>query len=179
MVASLNAKGKMASVVPHGVLFRGGAEGKIREGFLKDDLIEAIIGLPKNIFYGTGIPAAIIVINKNKTQERKNKVLFIDGSNYFIKDGNKNRVREVDIDKIVKAFDEYIDVGNYANVVEIEVIKENDYNLNISRYVDTSEEEEEVDIDLVLQDIRELKLKMEDTEKNLNGYLAELGFNEI
>lgn len=179
MVSSLNVKGKMASVVPHGVLFRGGSEGKIREGFLKDDLIEAIIGLPQNIFYGTGIPAAVIVINKNKNEDRRNKVLFIDGSNDFVKDGNKNKVRDEDIEKIVKAFDEYKDVEKYATVVDVETIKENDYNLNISRYVDNTEEEEEVDIELVLQDIRELKLKMADSEEKLNGYLEELGFDNI
>ncbi len=179
MVASLNAKGKMASVVPHGVLFRGGAEGKIREGFLKDDLIEAVIGLPQNIFYGTGIPAAILVINKSKEQEKRNKVLFIDGSQDFVKDGNKNRLRDEDIEKIIKAFDEYKDIERYASLVELETIKGNDYNLNISRYVDTTEEEEEVDIDLVLQDIRELKLKMADSEQQLNQYLEELGFDSI
>lgn len=179
MVASLNAKGKMASVVPHGVLFRGGAEQAIRTGFLKDDLIEAVIGLPQNIFYGTGIPAAILIINKNKEEEKRNKVLFIDGSNDFIKDGNKNKLRYEDIDRIVKAFDEYKDVEKYSNVVDLDTIKENDFNLNISRYVDTTEEEEEVDIDLVLQDIRELKFKMADTEEKLNGYLQELGFEII
>ena len=179
MVASLNVRGKMASVVPHGVLFRGGAEGKIREGFLKDDLVEAIVGLPQNIFYGTGIPAAILVINKNKPEERRNKVLFIDGSNNFVKDGNKNRVRDEDIDKIVKAFDEYIDVEKYANVVEIEAIKENGYNLNISRYVDTSEEEEEVDIKTVIGEINELGIKEKEIGLRLNGYLKELGFEGI
>ena len=179
MVSSLNMKGKMASVVPHGVLFRGGAEQAIRTGFLKDDLIEAVIGLPQNIFYGTGIPAAILVINKSKAEERRNKVLFIDGSNDFVKDGNKNRLRDEDINKIVKTIDEYKDVEKYANVIALKIIEENDYNLNISRYVDTTEEEEEVDIDLVLQDIRELKLKMADSEEKLNGYLEELGFDII
>lgn len=179
MVASLNQKGKMASVVPHGVLFRGGAEQKIRTGFLKDDLIEAVIGLPQNIFYGTGIPAAIIVINKNKSEERRNKVLFIDSSNDFVKEGNKNKLRDEDIEKIVKAFDEYKDVEKYASVVDLKTIEENDCNLNISRYVDTTEEEEEVDIPLVLQDIRELKMKMADSEEKLNGYLEELGFDNI
>jgi type I restriction enzyme M protein len=179
MVASINVKGKMASVVPHGVLFRGGAEGKIREGFLKDDLVEAIIGLPQNIFYGSGIPAAIMVINKNKLEERRNRVLFIDGSNYFVKDGNKNRLRDEDIEKIVKVFNEYRVVEKYASIVELEAIKENDFNLNISRYVDTTEEEEEVNIDLVLQDIRELKFKIADTEEKLNEYLGELGFDII
>ncbi|MBM7614809.1 type I restriction-modification system subunit M [Alkaliphilus hydrothermalis] len=179
MVASLNTKGKMATVVPHGVLFRGGAEGKIREGFLKDDLVEAIIGLPQNIFYGTGIPAALIVINKNKVEERRTKVLFIDASEGFVKDGNKNKLREKDINKIVEGFDEYVDIEKYANVVELDKIKENDYNLNISRYVDTTEEEEEVNIEVVLDDIRELKLKMAHSEEELNQYLQELGFDTI
>lgn len=179
MVASLNSKGKMASVVPHGVLFRSGAEQVIRTGFLKDDLIEAVIGLPQNIFYGTGIPAAILVINKNKAEERKNKVLFIDGRNDFAKDGNKNKLRYEDIDKIIKDFDEYKDVEKYANVIDLKTIEENDYNLNISRYVDTTEKEEEIDIDLVLQDIRELKFEMADSEEKLNGYLEELGFDTI
>lgn len=179
MVASLNSKGKMASVVPHGVLFRGGSEGKIREGFLKDDLIEAVIGLPQNIFYGTSIPAAILVINKNKTVDRKETVLFIDCSQGFIKDGNKNILREEDIDNIVKAYDGYKDIEKYTAVVSISSIKENDYNLNISRYVDKSEEEVEIDIEAVIEEIKELKEKSDETEKKLNEYLAELGFEGI
>ena len=179
MVASLNSRGKMATVVPHGVLFRGGAEGKIREGFLKDDIIEAIIGLPQNIFYGTGIPAAIIIINKNKEESKRNKILFIDASNDFVKDGNKNKLREEDITKIIDAYDRFEDIEKYASVVELEKIKENDSNLNITRYVDTTEEEEQIDIELVLDDIRELKLKISNSEEELNGYLEELGYDII
>lgn len=179
MVASLNNKGKLGTVIPHGVLFRGGAEGNIRKGFLKDDLVEAVIGLPSNLFYGTGIPAALLIINKNKPQERKGKVLFIDASQGFVKDGNKNKLRDEDIEKIVKAFDAYEDVEKYAAVVDLKTIEENEYNLNISRYVDTTEEEEEVDIDLVLQEIRELKTNIADTEEKLNEYLQELGFEII
>lgn len=179
MVASLNSKGRMATVIPHGVLFRGGAEGKIREGFIKDDLIEAIIGLPQNIFYGTGIPAAILVINKNKPQGHKGKILFIDASQGFEKNGNKNKLRDEDTDRIVKTYEEYKDVEKYASVVVLDTVKENDCNLNISRYVDTTEEEEEIDIDQVLDDIRELKFKMADTEEKLNKYLEELGYSTI
>lgn len=179
MVASLNSRGKMATVVPHGVLFRGGAEGKIREGFLKDDIIEAIIGLPQNIFYGTGIPAAIIMINKNKEEAKRNKILFIDASNDFVKDGNKNKLREEDITKIIDAYDRFEDIEKYASVVELEKIMENDSNLNITRYVDTTEEEEQIDIELVLDDIRELKLKISNSEEELNGYLEELGYDII
>ncbi|MEG1254840.1 type I restriction-modification system subunit M [Clostridium sp.] len=179
MISSLNMKGKMASVVPHGVLFRGGAEGKIRTGFIKDDLIEAVIGIPQNIFYGTGIPAAIIVLNKAKAVERKNKILFIDGSNNFVKDGNKNKLREEDIAKIVEAFDNYETVEKYAEVVDIKTIEENDCNLNISRYVDTTEEEEQVDIQSVLDEIKDLEKKEEETKEKLNGYLKELGFEVV
>lgn len=179
MVASLNSKGRMATVIPHGVLFRGGAEGKIRAGFIKGDLIEAIIGLPQNIFYGTGIPAAVLVINKNKPQAHKGKILFIDASQGFEKNGNKNKLRDEDMDRIVKTYEEYKDVEKYASVVALNTVKENDCNLNISRYVDTTEEEEEIDIDQVLDDIRELKFKMADTEEKLNGYLEELGYDTI
>lgn len=179
MIASLNSKGRMGTVVPHGVLFRGGAEGKIRTSMLKDDLIEAVIGLPQNIFYGTGIPAALLIINKDKNENRKDKVLFIDASSGFAKDGNKNKLRDEDIEKIVEVFYNFEAVEKYAEVVELETIEENDYNLNISRYVDTSDEEEEIDIDLVLQDIRELKFKIVDNEEKLNGYLEELGFDGI
>ncbi|MDQ2085424.1 type I restriction-modification system subunit M [Herbivorax sp. ANBcel31] len=179
MVASLNSKGKMGTVVPHGVLFRGGGEGKIRKGLLKDDLIEAVIGLPANLFYGTGIPAALLIINKNKPLERKGKVLFIDASAGFVKNGNKNKLRDENIDNIVKAFDEYKDVDKYASVVDLDAIKDNDYNLNISRYVDTTEEEEEIDIELVLQDIRDIKMDITDTEEKLNEYLQDLDYEII
>ncbi|MDM0921207.1 type I restriction-modification system subunit M [Clostridium perfringens] len=179
MLASLNMKGKMASVVPHGVLFRGSAEGKIRKGFIEDDLIEAVIGLPQNLFYGTGIPAAILVLNKAKSEERKNKILFIDGSNDFVKEGNKNKLRKEDIEKIITAFDNFEDVEKYANVIDLETIKENDYNLNISRYVDTTEEEEQVDIQKVINEIKELEKEEEKTKEKLNGYLKELGFDVL
>lgn len=177
MLSSLNMKGKMASVVPHGVLFRGSAEGKIRKGFIKDDLIEAVIGLPQNIFYGTGIPAAIIVLNKAKAEERQGKILFIDGSNDFVKEGNKNKIRPEDIDKIVEAFDNFEDVEKYATIVDIKTIEENDFNLNISRYVDTTEEEEAIDIPAVLKEIKALEVKESETKEKLNGFLKELGFD--
>ena len=179
MLSSLNMKGKMASVVPHGVLFRGSAECKIRKGFINDDLIEAVIGVPSNIFYGTGIPAAILVLNKAKAEKRKGKILFIYGSNDFVKDGNKNKLRDEDIEKIVSTFDAFEDVDKYATVVDVETIKENDCNLNISRYVDTTEEEEQVDIQKVLREIAELEKKEAETKEKLNGYLKELGFDVL
>ncbi|KLE17140.1 type I restriction-modification system subunit M [Clostridium sp. C8] len=179
MLSSLNMKGKMASVVPHGVLFRGSAEGKIRAGFINDDLIEAVIGIPQNIFYGTGIPAAILVLNKAKAEERKGKVLFIDGSNDFGKEKVKNVLRNEDIEKIVNTFSNFKDVEKYASIVDIETIKENDCNLNISRYVDTTEEEEQVDIQRVLGEIAELEKKEAETKNKLSEYLKELGFDVL
>jgi len=106
-------------------------------------------------------------------------VLFIDASQGFVKDGNKNKLRDEDVEKIIQTFDEFQDVEKFASVVDIETIQENDYNLNISRYVDTTEEEEQVDIPAVIKEIQELKLKITETEQRLNGYLKELGFEEI
>ena len=179
MVASLNAKGKMVTVIPHGVLFRGGAEGAIRTGFIKDDLIEAVIGLPTNIFYGASIPAALLVINKAKPVERKGRILFIEASSGFIKDGNKNRLRDEDIARVVDTFDAFANVDKYATVVDLVTVKSNECNLNISRYVDTAETEEEIDIPSVIVEIREIKEKSAATEVRLNSYLRELGLEEL
>ena len=176
MIASINDKGRMGTVIPHGVLFRGGAEGTIRQGFIKDDLIEAVIGLPSNIFYGASIPGALLIINKRKPQRRKGKIMFIDASQGFVKDGNKNKLREEDVQKIVSTFDTFADVDKYAVVVDLETIKGNEYNLNISRYVDTTEEEDEIDIAAIIEDIQVIKIKSLETELKLNGYLKELGF---
>ena len=147
MVASLKADGVMGVVVPHGVLFRGSSEKKIRKGMLDDDLIEAVIGLPSSLFYGTGIPAALLIINKNKPSDRKEKVLFINGELEYQEDNNQNKLRDEDIQKIIDAYDAYQDVTiptrkpfkkGYAKVVSMDEIQENDYNLNIRRYADTS-----------------------------------------
>ncbi|GAA0496806.1 type I restriction-modification system subunit M [Salinibacillus aidingensis] len=179
MVTSLNQKGKMGTVVPHGILFRGGAEGKIRKGYIKDDLIEAVIGLPSNVFYGTGIPAALLILNKNKSVDRKNKVMFIDASQGYEKAGNKNKLREEDIQKIVNIFNDFKDKEKYATLVDIETIKDNDYNLSVSRYVDITEEEEQIDIDLVIKEIRQIKDKYNTTENKLNNFLIEIGYERI
>lgn len=179
MVSSLNARGKMATVVPHGVLFRGGAEAKIRSGFLKDDLVEAIIGLPKNIFYGTSIPAAIIVINKNKQENRKGKVLFIDASNEYSREKTKNILREQDILNIINTFEIFVEKDKYSYIADVQEILMNDCNLNISRYVDTTKEEEEIDVLEVLQEIRVLQQKEKETQQKLNIYLNKLGFGQF
>lgn len=181
MIASLNNKGKMATVVPHGILFRGGAEGKIRKAILEDpnDIFEAVIGLPANLFYGTGIPAAILVLNKNKEEKKKNNVLFIDASNNFVKDGNMNKLRDEDIKAIVDAYNNYESIDKFAEVVSLDEIKENDYNLNISRYVDTTEPEPEVDINAVAKRIAEREKKLEESREQINEFMKELGFETI
>ncbi len=179
MLASINSKGIMASVVPHGILFRGGEEGKIRQGILEDDLIEAVIGFPQNLFYGASIPASVIILNKNKPAEKKGKVLFIEASKGFIKEGNKNKLRPEDIDHIVKAYEAFKDEEKFAKVATLEDIKKNDYNLNITRYVDTSEEEEEIDIEQVIGRISEREKELAESKEKLNSFLQQLGFERI
>ncbi|MDC0481898.1 type I restriction-modification system subunit M [Gammaproteobacteria bacterium] len=150
MIASLNADGMMGVVVPHGVLFRGASEKVIRKGILDDDLLEGVIGLPAGLFYGTGIPAALLIINKKKSSERKNKVFFINSELEFEEGKNQNKLREKDIQRILSTFDGYEDEKRYAKVVSIEEIGENDYNLNIRRYADTSPPPEQFDVRAIL-----------------------------
>lgn len=143
IVQSLKANGKAAVVLPHGVLFRGNAEGEIRKNILKKGYIKGIIGLPANLFYGTGIPACIIVLDKENAAHRKG-IFMMDASKGFIKDGNKNRLREQDIRKITDVFTQMLEVPKYSRVVPISEIADdkNDYNLNIPRYIDTQEIED-------------------------------------
>ena len=176
MVAVLNNTGRLGVVMPHGVLFRGAAEGKIRQGLLREDLFEAVIGLPPNLFYGTGIPASILVLNREKPAARRGKVLFIDASTQFEEGSNQNRLRDQDIDHIVKTFRAYADVDKYARVVPVAEIERNDWNLNISRYVDTAEEEERIDVAEALRRLRELERSRGAAETAMNRYLAELGY---
>ena len=145
MIASLNADGIMGVVVPHGVLFRGASEMKIRKGILDNDLLEAVIGLPAKLFYGTGIPAAMLIINKKKSKDRKNKIIFINSDLEFQEGKNQNCLREQDIKKILSKFNNFEDTKRYSKVVTMNEIKENEYNLNIRRYADTSPPPEKFD----------------------------------
>lgn len=176
MVSVLKNDGRMGVVLPHGILFRGGAEGKIREGLLKDDLVEAIVGLPEKLFYNTGIPASIIIINKSKSTELKNKVVFIDASSEY-KDGkNQNTLTPENIKKIVDGYDGLTDIDKFMRVVDMSEIVENDSNLNISRYIDTSEDEVIIDIKSTREDITALEAKEQEINSKLNAYLKSLGF---
>jgi type I restriction enzyme M protein len=155
MIASINDDGMAGIVMPHGILFRGSSEKAIRQGILEDDLLEAVVGLPSELFYGTGIPACLLIINKNKASERKNKVLFINGELEFQEGKNQNTLRQCDIDKIVQIFDDHCfesksDIKRYARVVNISEISENDFNLNIRRYADTSPPPEIFDVRAIL-----------------------------
>ena len=149
----LKPTGRMAIVLPHGVLFRGAAEGTIRKAILEKNWLDAVIGLPANLFYSTGIPTTILVFTKNK---KNNDILFIDASQHFEKGKNQNNLRDEDIDLIFKTYADRKDVDRLAHVATIDEIRENDYNLNIPRYVDTFEEEEPIDLDEVNRELSEV-----------------------
>lgn len=146
IIRSLKSNGKGAVILPHGVLFRGNAEATIRTNIIKRGLIKGIIGLPANLFYGTGIPACIIVIDKENAATRKG-IFMIDASKGYIKDGNKNRLREQDIHKIVDVFNHQQQIDKYARMVDYQEIEQNEYNLNIPRYIDGQNEEDIQDIE--------------------------------
>ncbi|EPY2301232.1 type I restriction-modification system subunit M [Clostridium sporogenes] len=168
----LNKTGTMAIVLPHGVLFRGAAEGKIREILIGKNYLDTIIGLPANLFYGTSIPTVILVLKKN----RENKdILFIDASNDFEKNKNQNNLRDEDIDKIIKTYKERKDVEKYAHLASIEEIRENDFNLNIPRYVDTFEEEEPIDLEEINKLLEQDNKEIAELEAEINEQLKILG----
>src|SRR5690554_5707983 len=175
MIAVLKQDGKAGVVLPHGTLFRSGSEGKIRQALLEADLVEGIIGLPSALFYNTGIPASIWIINKNKTEAQKGKVTIIDASSDYKEGKNQNELLPEHVSKIVKAYDGTMDVDKYMRIVPVSEIAENDYNLNISRYIDTSEPEPEVDLVAVKAAIVELEAKEEEIDKKLAEFLIELG----
>ncbi|MGO2007346.1 N-6 DNA methylase [Vreelandella alkaliphila] len=147
IIRSMNSTGKGAVILPHGVLFRGNAEAVIRKQLVRSGILKGIIGLPANLFYGTGIPACILVLDKDNAQGRKG-IFMIDASKGFIKDGNKNRLREQDIHRMVDSFKKQVDVSRYARMVPFDEIADlkNDFNLNLPRYIDTSEPEDQHDI---------------------------------
>lgn len=175
MLHCLDAEnGRMAVVLPHGVLFRGASEGKIRRQLVELNLLDAVIGLPANLFYGTGIPACILVFKKNRSRR---DVLFIDasGEDNFQKDKNQNVLREQDIAKIAETYAARADVEKYCHVASFDEIKENDFNLNIPRYVDTFEEEELVDIEEVKRNIAAIEKELAEVQAQMAKYMEELG----
>ncbi|MCA4792691.1 type I restriction-modification system subunit M [Myroides odoratimimus] len=164
--------GRVGVIVPHGVLFRGAAEGKIRTKLIDENMLEAVIGLPSNLFFGTGIPTAIVIFNKSK---KNDKVLFVDASKEYQEGKKQNKLRKQDIEKIVTTYRSFEVIEKYSNVVDLAVIRENDYNLNIPRYVDTFEEEEEIDLVQVKANIAQYEKELVAVKAEMQQYLAELG----
>lgn len=173
MLASLNVNGTMGVVLPHGVLFRGASEGKIRKQLIEDDnLLDTVIGLPANLFFGTGIPACILIFKK---QRDNTDVLFIDASKEFSKDKNQNSLSDENISKILETYKNRTTTDKYSYVASFEEIHENDFNLNIPRYVDTFEEEEMVDIEVTKTNINNIENELVEVKSKMSKYLKELG----
>ncbi len=174
MITTMKPKtGRMAVVVPNGVLFRGGSEGKIRQKLIEENLLDAVIGLPDKLFYGTGIPAAILIFSNGKTEKN---VLFIDSSRNFNSGKNQNILGEEHINSILTTYRHRINSDRYSYRATIEEIRENEFNLNISRYVDTFEIEREIDLVAVHTEREALKLKLSELEVKMTAYLKELNY---
>lgn len=174
MIYQLDENGTMGVIVPHGVLFRGASEGVIRKYILKEkNYIDGIIGLPANIFYGTGIPTCIIIIKKNR--DVSDDIFFIDASKDFEKVKNQNYLRDEDVEKIFSTYRDRKEIEKYSRKVTMKEIEENDYNLNIPRYIDTFEEEEKVDLDVTVQKLEQIEKDMKEIDKKIKNYCDELG----
>ena len=176
MLASLGPEGMMGVVLPHGVLFRGKAEGRIRRGLLKDDLVEAILGLPSNLFYGTTIPACVWILNRAKKMSRKGKVLFVDGSQEMKQGTNQNHLSEENVARLRQAFESYADEEGFSRVVDLEEIAARSYNLHIPLYVAPPMEELRVDIPATLLAMRELERKVQGLQEEIEAQVRELGY---
>jgi type I restriction enzyme M protein len=172
---TVEATGKTGVVVPHGVLFRGGAEVKIRQQLIEENLLEAVIGLPANMFYGTSIPSAILIFNRGK---QTSDVLFIDASREYEGAKNQSRLRGQDTDKIVDAYKKFETIEKYAYRATVEEIIGNNFNLNIPRYVDIFDEEEPIDFRALGKEIEQLETELADVRKEMQTYLAGMGLDE-
>jgi len=170
--SAVASDGRVGVIVPHGVLFRGGAEGKIRERLVEDNLLAAVIGLPANLFFGTGIPAAILLFNRGKTTT---DVVFVDGSRNFEQGKKQNKLRDSDIDTIIAAVRAGTNVDRYAHLASLDQIRENHFNLNISRYVETFAQQDNADIKDVQLQIRQLEAELTTIRANIARHLSEIG----
>lgn len=172
----LSENGTMAIILPHGVLFRGGKEEIIRKKLIEDDNIDAVIGLPANLFYSTGIPVCIIVLKRCR---KNSKILFINasGEEHYEKGKRQNILRDCDVEKIVDTYKYRREEPRYSRQVSLQEIKENDFNLNITRYVNLSKEEEQIDLKAVTQRLNECDIKIAEAQSKLNGFLKELGLD--
>lgn len=174
MIYHLEENGTMGIVLPHGVLFRGAAEGTIRKYLVSEkNYLDAVIGLPANIFYGTSIPTVILVFKKCREDDAD--ILFIDASKEFEKVKNQNKLRNEDIEKIVNTYANREEIDKYSHKASLEEIEENDYNLNIPRYVDTFEEEEQIDLNQVVSELKKINDEMKEVDAEIKKYCDELG----
>jgi type I restriction enzyme M protein len=176
MLASLKDAGMLAVVVPHGVLFRGGAEGRIREAMLAADVIEAVVGLAPNLFYGAGIPAAILVCRKAKSAERRGKVLIVNGDATFQPGKAQNFLTDDHVRTLAEAVHGFVDIEKLARVVPVEEIVANSNNLNINRYVQTGANTEAVDVAAEVAKLQDLIAKRNEAEAVMFGHLKRLGY---
>jgi type I restriction enzyme M protein len=176
MYSSLNKTGQAAIICSQGVLFRGNEEEKIREGMIKEDIIEGIIALPTKLFYGTGIPGCVLILNRNKPENRKNKIIFIYAAKDYEEGKVRNKLRDSHLQRILSAFKNYKSINSYCHVANFEELKENEFNLSVPRYVDTSEREEEIDIQTTVDELKKLKRERQELEIQVNANLKELGF---
>jgi len=174
-------EGRVAVVVPHGVLFRGGAEGRIRESLVRDNLLDAVVGLPGQLFPTTGIPVCILIFDRAREsggrRDHERDVLFIDASRNFEPGKKQNRLREADVSRIVRVYRDRAEEERYSRCASLEEMARNGFNLNIPRYVDTFEPEPEIDIQAVQNEIRDLERQLAETRVKMNGYLVELGID--
>jgi len=179
--SAYEGKGRIGVIVPHGVLFRGGAEGKIRQSLVEENMLDAVIGLPPNLFYGTGIPTAILIFdrsrNQNKINKEKETILFIDSSRQFEEGKSQNRHRDQDINKIIQTYNTRNTIEKYSYLATLKEIEDNEFNLNIPRYIDTFEEEKEINICSLQKEIIEIEKELTQIHKQMNRYLEELEVN--
>ena len=169
---ALAENGRVGVVVPHGVLFRGGSEGLIRQKLIEENLLDAIIGLPSNLFFGTGIPAAILLFRKDRTNT---DVLFVDASSEFEDIRNQNRLTADHINKVVSTYQGRQEIAKYSHLADFAELESNEFNLNIPRYVDTYEEEKKVDVEKVQQDLECLTIDLTKVQAKMASHLKELG----
>lgn len=171
--------GRVAVIVPHGVLFRGSSEGRIRKAFIEENILDAVIGLPANLFQNVGIPVAFLIFDKSREKgganESRKDILFIDASKEFVLGKNQNNLNDEQIAKILDTYKKRKEIEKYSHLASLEEIRENDFNLNIPRYVDTYEEEEEIDLPKVKAEIADLEQRLQDIQSKMNEYLKELG----
>lgn len=177
MVASLKQDGRLGVVLPHGILFRSGSEAKIREGLLKDDLIEAVIGLGSNLFYGAGIPAAILIMRKDKPTERKGRVLIINGADEYVEGKAQNHLSDANVQRMADAFHAFADEDKFCRVVDMAEIEANDFNLNLSRYVSVEDDEEHIDVATEVAKLKALTQERDAAEAKMMSSLKELGYD--